>query len=108
MRVAGCVTASAIRSPSRTVKIFELASLFEITLLPVPALRLVFRPIILHTQRQEGRQTLRGATMDWKHLLAYITGTVDQELLLRNEYLVTENRILRSQLTGRVRLSDGA
>ena len=33
--------------------------------------------------------------MDWKQLLAYITGTVDQELLLRNEYLVTENRILR-------------
>jgi transposase InsO family protein len=45
--------------------------------------------------------------MDWKHLLAYITGTVDQELLLRNEYLVTENRILRSQIQGRVRLSDG-
>jgi putative transposase len=45
--------------------------------------------------------------MDWKHLLAYITGTVDQELLLRNEYLVTENRILRSQITGRVRLTDG-
>jgi putative transposase len=44
--------------------------------------------------------------MDWKHLLAYITGTVDQELLLRNEYLVTENRILRNQLKGRVRLSD--
>jgi putative transposase len=45
--------------------------------------------------------------MDWKTLLAYITGTVDQELLLRNEYLVTENRILRNQLKGRVRLSDG-
>jgi transposase InsO family protein len=45
--------------------------------------------------------------MNWKHLLAYITGTVDQELLLRNEYLATENRILRNQLTGRVRLSDG-
>jgi putative transposase len=45
--------------------------------------------------------------MDWKHLLAYITGTVDQELLRRNEYLVTENRILRNQLKGRVRLSDG-
>jgi putative transposase len=45
--------------------------------------------------------------MDWKTLLAYITGTVDQELLLRNEYLVTENRILRHQLKGRVRLSDG-
>ena len=45
--------------------------------------------------------------MDWKHLLAYIMGTVDQELLLRNEYLVTENRILRHQIKGRVRLSDG-
>jgi hypothetical protein len=45
--------------------------------------------------------------MDWKHLLAYITGTVDQALLLRNEYLVTENCILRNQLTGRVRLTDG-
>src|SRR5467141_3838355 len=49
----------------------------------------------------------RGEAMDWKHLLAYITGTVDQELLLRNEYLVTENRILRHQLKGRIRLSDG-
>ena len=45
--------------------------------------------------------------MDWKQLLAYITGTVDQELLLRNEYLVTENRLLRHQITGRVRLTDG-
>ncbi len=24
--------------------------------------------------------------MDWMRMLAYITGTVDQELLLRNEY----------------------
>jgi hypothetical protein len=32
---------------------------------------------------------------------------VDQELLLRNEYLVAENRILKAQLTGRLRLSDG-
>ncbi len=45
--------------------------------------------------------------MDWKTLLAYITGTVDQELLLRNAYLVTENRILRNRMTGRVRLTDG-
>ena len=44
--------------------------------------------------------------MDWKHLLAYITGTVDQALLLHNEYLVTENRLLRNQITGRVRLTD--
>ncbi len=45
--------------------------------------------------------------MDWKKLLAYITGSVDQELLLRNEYLVTENRILRNQINGRLRLTDG-
>jgi putative transposase len=45
--------------------------------------------------------------MSWKTLLAYITGTVDQDLLLRNEYLATENRILHDQLKGRVRLSDG-
>ena len=32
---------------------------------------------------------------------------MDQELLLRNEYLVTENRILRHQIPGRVRLRDG-
>jgi hypothetical protein len=28
--------------------------------------------------------------MDWKTLLAYISGSVDEELLLRNEYLVAE------------------
>jgi hypothetical protein len=38
--------------------------------------------------------------------VAYITGTVDQELLLRNEYLVAESRILKAQLKGRPRLSD--
>jgi putative transposase len=41
-----------------------------------------------------------------KTLLAYITGSVDQELLLRNEYLLTENRILRQQINGRVQLTD--
>jgi putative transposase len=45
--------------------------------------------------------------MDWKKLLAYITGSVDQELLLRNEYQVTENRILYSQIKGRAHLRDG-
>jgi hypothetical protein len=39
-------------------------------------------------------------------MLAYITGLVDQELLLRTEYLAAENRILRAQLKGRLRLSD--
>src|ERR1700680_1801325 len=44
--------------------------------------------------------------MDWPRILAYITGTVDQELLLRNEYMVAENRILRDQVNGRLLLSD--
>ncbi len=30
--------------------------------------------------------------MIWTRMLAYITGTVDQELLLRNEYLAEENQ----------------
>ncbi len=29
--------------------------------------------------------------MGWARMLPYITGTVDQELLLRNEYLAAEN-----------------
>jgi transposase InsO family protein len=45
--------------------------------------------------------------MDWKSFLAYITGSVDQELLVRNAYLVTENRVLRNQIKGRIRLTDG-
>jgi putative transposase len=44
--------------------------------------------------------------MNWKRMLAYITGSVDEELRLRNEYLATENRILRRQLQGRLQLSD--
>jgi hypothetical protein len=31
---------------------------------------------------------------------------VDQELLARNEYLAAENRILKAQLKGRLKLSD--
>ena len=45
--------------------------------------------------------------MDWKTMLAYISGSVDEELLLRKEYLVAENRILRNQIPGRLRLTDG-
>jgi hypothetical protein len=44
--------------------------------------------------------------MNWARILAYVTGTVDQELLLRNEYLAAENRILKAKLKGRVRFSD--
>jgi putative transposase len=31
---------------------------------------------------------------------------MDEELLARNEYLVTENRILRQQIRGRIGLTD--
>jgi hypothetical protein len=44
--------------------------------------------------------------MDWQQLLAYSTGSVDEELLLRNAYLGVENRLLRHQITGRVPLTD--
>ncbi len=43
--------------------------------------------------------------MNWARILAYVTGTVDQELLLRNEYLAAENRILKAKLKGWVRFS---
>ena len=42
----------------------------------------------------------------WARLLAYITGLVNQRLLLQCEYLAAENRILRSHLPSWLRLSD--
>jgi putative transposase len=42
----------------------------------------------------------------WVRLLAYVTGSVNQELLLQNEYLAAENRILRGKLPSRLRLSN--
>ncbi len=44
--------------------------------------------------------------MDWKQLLASITNSVDEELRLRNAYLVAESRILRNQIPGRVHIAD--
>jgi putative transposase len=44
--------------------------------------------------------------MDWARMLAYVTGTVDQELLAWNEYLAAENRIMKAQLNGRLKLSN--
>src|SRR5271154_6577026 len=45
-------------------------------------------------------------TNEWVRLLAYVTGLVNQQLLLQNEYLAAENRILRAQLPKRLRLTD--
>src|SRR3974377_2137632 len=44
--------------------------------------------------------------MDWARILAFVTGLVDQELLAQNEYLVAENRILKAQSQGRLKLTD--
>jgi putative transposase len=44
--------------------------------------------------------------MDWARILAFVTGKVDEELLARIEYLAAENRILKAQLNGRLKLSD--
>jgi hypothetical protein len=42
----------------------------------------------------------------WVRLLAYVTGSVNRELLLRNEYLAAENCILRAKLPSRLRMSN--
>jgi len=42
----------------------------------------------------------------WARLLAYVTGLINQGLLLQSEYWTAENRILRAQLPARLRLSD--
>jgi putative transposase len=42
----------------------------------------------------------------WGRLLAFVRGLVNQDLLLRNEYLIAENRILRGHLPMRLRLAD--
>jgi hypothetical protein len=45
--------------------------------------------------------------MLWARMVAYVTGTVNQELLLLNEYLGAANRIPRGQIKGRLLLSEG-
>jgi hypothetical protein len=44
--------------------------------------------------------------MDWARILAHVTGSVDQELLARNECLAIVNCICMAQLNVRPRLSD--
>ena len=43
----------------------------------------------------------------WARLLAYATGLVNQELLLQNEYLVAENRIMRAHFRSQSRSYPG-
>lgn len=44
--------------------------------------------------------------MPWKRMLAYITGSVNEDLLRRIEYLLGENRVLRNQIDSRILLTD--
>ena len=44
--------------------------------------------------------------MPWKRMLAYITGSVNEDLLRRIEYLLEENRVLRHQIDKRILLTD--
>ena len=39
-------------------------------------------------------------------MLAFISGSVDEQLLAQNQYLIEENRVLRQQLHGRPHLDD--
>jgi putative transposase len=44
--------------------------------------------------------------MEAIEVLALVSGQVEEELLLRNEYLVVENEILKSKLNKPVRFND--
>ena len=44
--------------------------------------------------------------MPWKRMLAYVTGEIEESLLLRIEYLIEENRVLRNQIENRILLTD--
>ncbi len=44
--------------------------------------------------------------MESAEVLALVGGQVEQEILLRNEYLAAEIEILNSRLEGRLRLTD--
>jgi hypothetical protein len=44
----------------------------------------------------------------WARLLACVTGVINQDILLQNEYLAAENRILRAYLPQRLPLPPGS
>jgi hypothetical protein len=44
--------------------------------------------------------------MSWKKLFESIKESLNDHMRLRNEYLAAENRILRNQIDGRLRLTD--
>src|SRR4029434_7800578 len=75
--------------------------------LPGCTLHLEFHGAFAHTDPPWKTLWKGERGMDWKQLLGSITTSVDEELRLRNAYLVAENRLLRQQINGRVPLTDG-
>ena len=45
---------------------------------------------------------------NWASLLAYVTGFVNQQLLLQNAYLIAENRILRGHVPRKIKILEDA
>jgi putative transposase len=58
------------------------------------------------TDTQEPCNDSWGGNATWIGRRCWPSESVDEELLLRNEYLTAENRILRDQIKGRVPLTD--
>jgi hypothetical protein len=105
--VGVCVASSRVTSPTRCRMVKKLK--LQEGLAVIPCRRRLTTGRVLRSWGDQGRHrgsAGKGERMERGRILAYITGTADQELLLRNKYLVAESRILKVQLQGRPRLSD--
>ena len=71
-----------------------------------PSPYLAFHLDMPDTHHQRAATIVVEWPMDWKPLLAHITGFLDEELRLRNAYLAVGNRILRTQIRRRVQFTD--
>ena len=74
---------------------------------PLTSPNLEFQPDIPHTEGQTKLRRIVESGMSWKTLLQSVSGSINDHIQLRNEYLMAENRILRNQIDGRVQLTDG-
>jgi hypothetical protein len=92
LRASGAVAAAASQGGYFTFKAASLQSAYDV------------KQTYYWSNKAEA--LVQFVPMNWKRMLAYITGSVGEELPARNEYLVTEDRILRSQIQGRIRLTD--
>ena len=71
--------------------------------------RLGEMPVWSYSKRLKHQDLRRWTSLheeQWARLLAYVTGLVNQQLLMKNEYVAVKNRIFRAHLPRRLRLSD--